>query len=393
MLADRVPQFDEVFNVRGRWDRNTDTQGLGVPNTIFTTTSHDVHRARRAPLNQFFSRRRIAALEPNIREQVDKLVARLALFAGTGEAVKMHMAYAALTMDTIGVYALGTNFANLDQDNFNETYHSIVEGMGPIYHLHKQLPWIMRLFDAIPADWIRGFDPGIAGFKDLQRHCYERVHSLKMSEDNPSSKYDSSQDKTSVFHALLEDPALPTAEKATPRLGEEAMAVMAAGTSTTAQTLTFMTFHLCKQPALKAALRAEIAACPGPRPIPLQKLEQLPLLTGIVKEALRLGFPGTSKTSRSSPDNTVLYPTMTSAGSQGSYRNEDHETARKQYALPPGTWLSMSIWFLQRNERVFANPHAFDPYRWVRATEDERRRLDKYWIPFARGTRNCLGMT
>ena len=157
-----------------------------------------------------------------------------------------------------------------------------------------------------------------------------------MSAVNAIPEYDSSQDRTGIFHAVLEDPALPPFQKTTSRLGEEAMGVMAAGTATTAQSLTFMTYHLCRQPALKAKLRAELRNCQGRRPIPLQQLEQLPLLTGVIKEALRLGFPGPNKTDRIAPDRTVVYPGQSSDDKPKATPHQAMGESRRNTHCHPG---------------------------------------------------------
>ena len=48
-----------------------------MPGSIFSAIDHDLHRARRAPLNQFFSAAMVRKLQPMIEEKVTQLLTRL----------------------------------------------------------------------------------------------------------------------------------------------------------------------------------------------------------------------------------------------------------------------------------------------------------------------------
>jgi cytochrome P450 len=49
----------------------------------------------------------------------------------------------------------------------------------------------------------------------------------------------------------------------------------------------------------------------------------------------------------------------------------------------------MSIRNLHEDPRIFADPTSFKPERWL---VSDRKELQKYFHPFGRGARNCLGM-
>ncbi|RAK75874.1 cytochrome P450 [Aspergillus fijiensis CBS 313.89] len=69
-----------------------------------------------------------------------------------------------------------------------------------------------------------------------------------------------------------------------------------------------------------------------------------------------------------------------------------HETLHYNgYAIPPGTPMSTSSYFLHRNPEIFPNPESFDPERWITASE-RGANLSKYLVPFTRGTRACIGI-
>jgi cytochrome P450 len=60
---------------------------------------------------------------------------------------------------------------------------------------------------------------------------------------------------------------------------------------------------------------------------------------------------------------------------------------------PEGTDLGSSIFEINRNEKYFAEPHEFKPERYLEGTEEERKEAKKYWVPFGRGNRTCVGQT
>lgn len=49
----------------------------------------------------------------------------------------------------------------------------------------------------------------------------------------------------------------------------------------------------------------------------------------------------------------------------------------------------MSCWFLHRHPDAFPDPDKFDPERWL--ADQDIHRLDRYLVPFSRGSRGCIG--
>jgi cytochrome P450 len=61
------------------------------------------------------------------------------------------------------------------------------------------------------------------------------------------------------------------------------------------------------------------------------------------------------------------------------------------YAFPPGTTMSMTLRDVSLNSTVFAHPLEFRPERWL-PDNPELARLNKYYLPFSRGSRMCVGI-
>lgn len=83
---------------RDKWEWYT--KQFGTPEAMFSTTSHDQHKARRAALNRFFSMAGVRRLQPMIEERVATLIERFRGFRdvkGSDGVIKVDYAYAAFT--------------------------------------------------------------------------------------------------------------------------------------------------------------------------------------------------------------------------------------------------------------------------------------------------------
>jgi cytochrome P450 len=176
-------------------------------------------------------------------------------------------------------------------------------------------------------------------------------------------------DPPTIFRELL-DSSLPPAEKSFQRLVDEAETIFAAGAYTTAHTLTTISFHLLTNPETLHKLKVELkSAISSPETSPsLKQLEQLPYLSAVISEGLRITSPVSSRLPRVSPDGPIIF---------------------REWAIPSGTPVSMTYGMMHENPTIFPEPREFRPERWLK--ENTKERLDRYLAPFSRGTRACIG--
>lgn len=92
-----------------------------------------------------------------------------------------------------------------------------------------------------------------------------------------------------------------------------------AGTETTAHALACITFHILDNTPVHEALKRELAALENVKNARLQQLEQLPYLTGVILEGLRLSYGVATRLPRIAPDRVLQY---------------------SKYAIPPGVSFS-----------------------------------------------------
>lgn len=132
-------------------------------------------------------------------------------------------------------------------------------------------------------------------------------------------------------------------------LRDEAMIYILAGSDTTALTLTYLVWAVCRDAAIRKRLVDELAGLP--RGFDDADLRRLPYLNQVIDEALRLYASAPAGLPRVVPPGGA-----TLAG----------------YALPGGTVVSTQAYSMHRIEAIFPDPERFDPSRWEVATKDMR---------------------
>ena len=146
--------------------------------------------------------------------------------------------------------------------------------------------------------------------------------------------------------------------------------MVVAGGETTAKTLMNALFHLLSNPIWKDQVVKELdSAMPDPNVLcSTVELEKLPVLTAAVKETLRVSTPVTNRVQVLDPAQELVY---------------------RQWTIPKGTPMSMSVPAIHQDAKIFRDPHTFDPNRFL---GEEAKVSNKYYMPFHRGYRSCVGM-
>jgi cytochrome P450 len=176
--------------------------------------------------------------------------------------------------------------------------------------------------------------------------------------------------QTTIFDEILNDDDLPAQEKTVDRLTDEATILVIAASETPAKVLALIMYYVLVKPDIQRKLRDELSNVFGSnmKAPSYHQLEQLPYLSAVVKEGLRLHGGIVARSQRIS-----RYETLHCAG----------------FDIPPGTPLSTSSYFVHRDPTIFPNPSVFDPDRWLRSADPHA--LDRYLVAFGKGSRNCVG--
>lgn len=322
---------------------------------------------RRAAINPFFSKQKVTALQPVIQRLVDKLCTKFEKVRDTDEVVSLECAFDAFTMDVITEYSLDTSFGYLEKPGWSSDFRELERAFGETAYLQKMFPPIIVIMNSLP-DWVTlRMEPRMKLLLDFFRNCYAIAD--RMVKETDGEKYQEKPHPTIFYEIIHSD--LPPSEKTPKRLEGEAAAILGAGAVTTAWTLTVAMYHLTVQPEKLERLRAEIASImPDPKqPAKLQQLEQLPYLTSIIMESLRLSNGVSTRLARVAPDRSIYY---------------------RDWEIPKGTPVGMTSTLIHQNADIFPNPLEFVPERWLDAKD--RQHLERYLVPFSKGSRACAGI-
>jgi cytochrome P450 len=152
---------------------------------------------------------------------------------------------------------------------------------------------------------------------------------------------------------------------------------MMAGTLTTAWALDVIMFWLLSQPETLFKLKQELRqAIPDPNDIgilPLPTLEQLPYLSAVILEGLRLSYGVSCRLARI------------------SYEDITYIRGNESYLIPAGTPMGMTSTQIHHDERLFPNSKTFLPERWLDG-DNVNKELEKYLLSFSGGSRQCVGI-
>lgn len=185
-------------------------------------------------------------------------------------------------------------------------------------------------------------------------------------------EFKSNDAKRTIFQEIL-DSKLPPQDKTQRRLQDEAQIVIGGGVETTAFALAIAAFHIINKPHIYERLHADLVeAFPNRATLELQPLENMPYLKACIMEAVRLGY-GLSARNPRTHSKPIHY---------------------KEWVIPAGTCVSMSIPDMSHDEEIFPQSREFIPERWL---DDPKTSdgipLDRFMVSFGRGTRSCMGIT
>lgn len=335
----------------------------------FTTVDHNLHRLRRAAINSFFSKQKVTQLQPVIQRLTDKLCRKLEKIKEAEEVVPIECAFDAFTMDVITEYSLDTSFGYLDNPGWSSDFRELERAFGEMGYLQKLFPPLLDIMNSLPNWLLLAMNPRVGLLQDFFRNCYAIAE--KMLKETDAKKYEEKEHPT-IFYEIIHSTDLPAAEKTPKRLESEAASILGAGAVTTAWTLTVAMYHLTVNPQKLERLRSEIRSImPDPQnePAKLQQLEQLPYLTCVIMESLRLSNGVSHRLARIAPDRSIYF---------------------RDWEIPRGTPVGMTSTLIHQTPDIFPQPFEFVPERWL--DPEDRKRLERYLVPFSRGTRQCAGI-
>ncbi|CAO3627023.1 unnamed protein product [Cunninghamella blakesleeana] len=148
-----------------------------------------------------------------------------------------------------------------------------------------------------------------------------------------------------------------------------------AGHDTTANALSSFIYYLAKYPEVQKRAREEAIKIFGDAPEDISptdaQISELKYINQAIKETLRMNGPATQVTPRVVAKDTEI---------SGVF-------------IPKGSYITVDIYDLHHNPKIWKDPEVFNPDRFVEGGEAEtNERSGLGWAPFASGSRMCIGM-
>ncbi|KAI7848637.1 cytochrome P450 [Circinella umbellata] len=148
-----------------------------------------------------------------------------------------------------------------------------------------------------------------------------------------------------------------------------------AGHDTTASAVAFAIYHLAVHPDKQRKAREEVIRIFGDDHsgiLPtLEQTHELSYINMVIKENLRVNPPAVNMIPRRATQDTELAGVF----------------------IPKDTCLSIDVYDLHHNPKVWKNPDQFDPERFAPGGEvDQLSGSGLPWTPFSNGLRSCIGM-
>lgn len=158
------------------------------------------------------------------------------------------------------------------------------------------------------------------------------------------------------------------------QLRDEVMTIFLAGHETTAMLLSWTLLLLSRSPDVERSVRAELVTTLAGRDPTFEDVAKLPLLTAVIKEALRLYPPAWILTRRLAQDTVI-----------------------DGWSFPKDSFVIVSAYVLHRLPDVWPNPEGFDPSRFADCEPGPlsapKGTPKGAYLPFSMGPRKCIGDT
>ncbi|CAG7922134.1 unnamed protein product [Penicillium olsonii] len=350
-----IKAVKEIHKTNGRFLKTNFYRKLvsGAVHNIFSTIDPKFHAEHRRLLASPISDSSLTRLEPSIADRVSLTIRRMAEEQDARGAIDVFKWWLFMTTDIIGELSFGESFGMLESGKKNQ-YIFDLESLSSVGAILVTFPLLIKIARTLPLPFFKS--TAEAG-KRLGMYSAQYV---KQYQDQISRN--PSEVKPTLFTKLFntEKSGMTFSD-----IRQEAQAYIVAGSDTTAVTLTYLTYHVCKNRQVKEKLLAELANVP--EPVTDRSLRELPYLSQVISETLRLYSAVPAGLPRLVPSEGATF--------NGFY-------------IPGGLTAATQSYSLHRDPAIFPDPERFYPERWESPTKE----MKDASLPFGGGSRICLGI-
>ncbi|KAM5342215.1 hypothetical protein ACJ41O_015246 [Fusarium nematophilum] len=350
--------------------------------TLFTSTDEKFHAKLRRAVNSAYAMSTLVQFEPYVDSTTVAFIQQIdARFTDRPDLCDFGKWLQFYAFDVIGelTYSKRLGFVDngLDIDGIISSiewmldYASVVGQMPIIDHFLLKNP--IRLF--LSKLGLIGSTTPMVLF--ARQRFSERVD-IDTGDEKPWTRMDSSSTRRDFLSRFLQakkkDPEFISSE----RVLALTVANIFAGSDTTAISFRAVFYYLLKYPEEMQRLLAELDEQKRTGRfkredglVDWEEVRELPVLSAVIKEALRIHPAAGLTLERIAPPQGV------------KVCNE---------FIPGGTIIGCNAWTVHQDTAVFgSDPDRFRPLRWLEASSEQRRLMENSLFTFGAGSRTCIG--
>ncbi|WP_417409312.1 cytochrome P450 [Hoeflea sp.] len=321
------------------------------------TAEGEVWKRTRKAIAPVFTPRHARGFANQMLEQSRAFTDRYEIAADSGEVRDIAVDMTELTYDILSATLFSGEVAG-NEAEFAGDIERLLSTMGRIdpMDLLKAPPWVPRLRRILGKSVLAKFR-GIVEQTMASRQQLMRTDPQKVPED---------------FLTLLmrlQGPDGLTLDE----IEDNIITFVGAGHETTARALGWTLYCLANSPSDRQMVETEIDEVLAREPDPVKWLDAMPWTRAAFEEAMR------------------LYPPAPSINRAAIADDEWHDGKGGTVAIDAGTTVLVMPWTLHRHTKLWEQPNAYIPSRFLPGNRDK---IDRFqYLPFGAGPRICIGAT
>ncbi|KIM92531.1 hypothetical protein OIDMADRAFT_107109 [Oidiodendron maius Zn] len=321
---------------------------------IFSTRDIDFHRRHRRLLGGPMSESSLKSMIPLVNARIELAITKMRDEMTTRGAADIYKWWIFMATDVIGELTFGDSFHMLELGKKNE-YIRDIEKAALIGALFSTFPCLARVAVFLPLPIIK---TAATAARNIRVYSLEYVRRYsQLLDENPDRV------QQTLFTKLFQ--AGEEGKLTFDEIVNDSLSYILGGSDSTALSLTYLIWYVCRDPEIQTALVKELRTLPSD--FTESDLRELPYLGHVIDETLRLYAAAPSGLPREVP--------CGGAEISGYWLNEGITVCSQAYSM-------------HRDPKIFPDPDKFDPSRWVSPTKV----MNDASMPFGKGARSCLGL-
>jgi cytochrome P450 len=333
---------------------------------LFSDLDPHHHASQRRKFASAYTMTSLVEYEPCVNECTTILAQPFGELAAHSHTIDFGHWLQFYAFDVISLITFGNRFGFLDKGQDKDQLFEAIDHHNAYSTLVGIFPFLHRFLFPLLLQ--------TGGYGSLLNFAMKQIERRrKLLKDTTTTDHDGSPDFMARFLAAHE----ATPEKmSTTDIFTISITNIAAGSDTTAVTLSALFYYLLKHPPSYQRLQEEIDAASATGliddPITFRQALNLPYLQAVIKEALRL-HPATG---------LGLQRCVPATGALLCGR-----------MFPGGTTVGINAWVAHRNASIYGlDADKWRPERWLEIEADGRgAEVEQYFFAFGMGSRTCLG--